>query len=391
MKYYLYNYTQDNELNIKIGLIHFLLDVNKNAQGESFIPANFVRPFFQTQKWNLKSVYQVLFNTGFINKVVTKRGQQKYNYYKVYMIKHDLEEKKLPTWLEYKYNNYVHLLDPKESLPLQRVLNYTINIDFERLEYELSQWKHNKLVNQNIEKEITTQDLWLQIISHNEKVKNNEKTWIKDDYSGRIHHLLTRTPSFLRNFTQNGELEEFDIAQCQPTLLALIEERYNGVENEYSRLFYEEGFDIYKGLNPQNRELGKTEFYNAIFGFGENKKLSKLFPHFYLRLQDIRTKNPELIGISSDNISLKIKEDAIKRKYKVAVYPYYKATSLVCQLLEVEIFENIWKKLLKGKIWFIPVHDAIWGLEKDKEVILRIINDVFSEKFKDSKIKYKIK
>lgn len=391
MKYYLYNYTQDKELNIKIGLIHFLLDVNKNAQGESFIPANFVRPFFQTQKWNLKSVYEVLFNTGFINKVVTKRGQQKYHYYKVYMVKHALVQKKLPTWLVYKYNNYVHLLDSKESLPLQRVLNYTINIDFERLEYELAQWKHNKLVNQNIEKEITAQDLWLQIVVHNEKVKNNEKTWKKDVYSGRIHHLLTRTPSFLRNFTQNGELEEFDIAQCQPTLLALIEERYNGIGNEYSRLFYEEGFDIYTLLNPQNRESGKAEFYKVIFGYGENAKLEKLLPNFYLRLQEIRSKNPELIGISSDNVSLKIKEDSIKRKYKEAVYPYYKATSLACQLLEVEIFEKIWDKLLRNKIWFIPVHDAVWGKKEDKEKIVRIIKGSFSERFRDSQIKYKIK
>lgn len=391
MKYYLHNYTQDNELNIKIGLIHYLLDVNKNAQGESFLPANFVRPFFQSQKWNLKSLYEVLFNSGFINKVVTKRGQQKYNYYKVYMLKHELEEKKLPTWMEYKYNNYVHLLDPKETLPLQRVLNYTINIDFERLEYELSQWKHDKLINQKIEKEITAEELWQQIEKHNEKVRNNKKTWVKDDYSGRIHHLLTRSPSFLRNFTQDGGLNEFDIAQCQPTLLALIEEQFNGVGNEYSRLFYDEGFDIYKLLNQQNRELGKAEFYKVIFGYGENKKLSNLLPNFYLRLQEIRSKNPELIGISSSNISLKIKEDSERRNYKQAVYPYYKATSLACQLLEVEIFEKIWEQLLKDKIWFIPIHDAVWGKKEDKEVILRIIKGSFSERFRDSQIKYRIK
>ena len=67
--------------------------------------------------------------------------------------------------------------------------------------------------------------------------------------------------------------------------------------------FYDEKFDIYKLLNPQNREFGKAEFYKVIFGYGENAKLEKLLPKFYIRLQEIRSKNPELIGISSSNIS----------------------------------------------------------------------------------------
>ena len=82
MKYFKYPYVNNNETDIKIGLIHYILTQNA-SNGQTFIPAKFVQPFFRDEKYSLKDLYQILYGHKFIERVVTKQGTFGLNYYKV--------------------------------------------------------------------------------------------------------------------------------------------------------------------------------------------------------------------------------------------------------------------------------------------------------------------
>lgn len=370
--------------------MHYIL-VQNNTKGETFIPAKFVQPFFRGQKGILIYLYGILYDHKFIKRVVLKQGKSGLNYYKVTINKCTLTSFDLPIPLRYQYLNYVHLLDPNENLKLQNVLNYTIDIDYDTLDIELNKWKIKKLSEHNVEKDISTTELFNKIQSHNDKINNDIKSWSKDEYSGRRHHLLSYSPSFLRNYTNHGKLIENDVTQCQPVLLALLEERYNKIDNDYSKLFYDKDFDVYNYIS-KDREEGKNTFYKMFFGYSENDKLfKKLFPNYSDRLDKIKKEDPSLIGILESDNNLAIKDDNKKAKWIRKNFKYYKAVSLACTKLEVEIFEKIWKELLKKKLFFIPIHDGIYCYEKDVLKVQNIMKKGFEDEFGNTQIKIKLK
>lgn len=387
MKYFEFKYTSNQITNIKIGLVHYLLSYYEN-NGSSYISSSFIQSIFRSPKLSTREVFNILYNKGFIENVNYVRTFNKY--YSVKLINSNLISTELPEKINTQYYNNMHLLDRSDKQAFQKVLNYKITITYEQLEIELSEWKKEKQLQYGIDKNITLDELWNKILTHNNKIDNGIKCWNKDNYSGRIWHFLDQSPSFLRQYTNKGKLIELDIVQCQPILLALIEEKYIGINNEYSKMFYNKDFDIYKLLGKGNRQNGKLTFYNILFGYGDNEELKSLLPNFYERMNNIKQNKPELIGIKSNDSRLKIK-DSSKYSWIDKNWKFYKAINLACQLKEVEIFEQIWSDLFKSKTYFIPVHDAVYIYEKDLTNVTKIIKDRFDNEFKNSKIKYKIK
>lgn len=345
-----------------------------------------VLPFFNN-KLNLIDFYKILYQHGFIQKVDGKVSNNGRRFYNVTMEKSDLEEAELPIKLFYRYLNYIHRLDPAENLRLQKVLDYKIYITDDELQNHLADWKIKKFEQYQLEQNISAEELRVKIDNHNWKVENGYKWWSRDNFSGRRHHLLSYSPSFLREFI-NEDLVEMDIKQCQPALLAILEERNTGW-NPYSSLFYDENFDIYEYLST-NRNIGKRLFYQLFFGYGTEKNnfiIKQKFPEYAERLIDLKY-NPELMGFSERDKRLKLSED---KRFLYKADKYYKSVSLATQMLEVELFEGVWKKLLKDKIFFIPIHDAVYVKRADTRIVKTVIKTEIDKQLRQSKIKIIIK
>jgi hypothetical protein len=382
--------------------MHYLLD-NSQKDGKSFIPARFVQQFFRKEKWNLKDVCDILYNNKFINRVEEHRSHRGFRYYHIFINGHTLKAKDLSVYWEYRYNTYKHYLDTAETIPFQKVMDYTMIIGFKELEEGLQLWKE-EAKDKRLDKNFEAEDVWNQMLKHNNEVRYGFKNWSKDEFGGRRYHFLARMPEFLRHYIKDhSNTIEVDISQCFPVLLALIEEQYNSFDNEYSKLFWDPDFDFYLFLCPEDREKGKDEFYNLLFGYLESARLKELLPAFNERIQDIRKYSPELIGINKTDPALRIegqlkwsggkliKEKVKWEKLKSKFYPYYKSISLSCARKEVKIFEKIWAYLLKMDIWFLPIHDGILCQKEDSEIIQGVVSKFLKEEFADSRIKYKIR
>ena len=154
---------------------------------------------------------------------------------------------------------------------------------------------------------------------------------------------------------------EIDLAQSQPEILGKLLVRQLGNNTFSSTVMHEDIYNYLEHhLNLKSRDKAKDVFYKMIFGkpytYYESE-LFKLFPDIAeWVLKQKTTKNP-------NNPSKKV----------------YSNVAYMLQRQESEIFRELWGKLNKQRIKFVPVHDSVIVREKDYLKTLRIFTNTMSK------------
>lgn len=160
-------------------------------------------------------------------------------------------------------------------------------------------------------------------------------------------------------------------------------------ENDYSNFFMKRRFT--KGLFHFItdyyifQDIFYQQFYSAIYGYELIKEFNDKFPNANQLLWRIKNGGRGLelpfIGFTKDikpkilksdvRLHLECDHPAISRGQ-----PYYRIVPLVCMIREVQIMRQIWKRLKKCNILFLPLTSSV-VVERQYEVATSyIVNDI---------------
>jgi len=143
-------------------------------------------------------------------------------------------------------------------------------------------------------------------------------------------------------------------------------------------------------------EIFEQQFYSAIYGFEHIDEFNKMFPKAHSLLWRIknggRGVEPDFIGFTSNlnpkilkndkRLNLKLNHPALKRGQA-----YYKIIPLVCMIREVKILRDIWRRLKKCDIPFIPLQSSIVIPTIYEKTTIYIFEDIINQHI-DKRLKF---
>lgn len=195
---------------------------------------------------------------------------------------------------------------------------------------------------------------------------NVECFLIRDNFSGRLHTPVTNLPKLFRKqiLLDNENLVEIDISQSQPLILSKLLYQQVG-DNDFTAII-ESGEDIYtyfqKAFTLTSREQAKKLFFRVLFS-KSNNKLNVIFNDANWIKWINRYKRIKV----SDNKNTHTK-------------PHSNLAWLL-QSTEVSIMSQIWLELVKHKISFLTIHDAVLVPESKKVITTHLFNTILSKHF----------
>lgn len=308
---------------------------------------------------------------------------------------------------KYHKNPGKHILSMRKSFEQ----NLKINLE-EALEWLEEQFK-NKKIN------------FSQLYAHTISIEmiNNEEFYFKiNKTNGRLDTNLTNLKSELRQFVK-GNLYSIDCKNSQPLILNFILEYIIQNNNKYKLISSSKNplpppFPLcYPSLGTEgNKMLSKylnikdlevlRKFPLSEDGVNEFRryKLSTFKSDFYEDMAKeyaklhkkplLRKQMKELMYkvFFSSNFSFKEEKKIFKKNYPV-VYEVifrlknsksYNKLAICLQGIESEIFiQNISKKLVENNIIPLTIHDSLVVFEKDINLALKIIENVYLEIFQE--------
>ena len=197
----------------------------------------------------------------------------------------------------------------------------------------------------------------------------------EDNFSKRVHTIITQLPKFLRErniIRLNGEsVCEIDLAQSQPTILAKVLE---GTDYYY---WFNSEADCYlalkKRFNLPTRDSAKVYMFSLMFGtkWGKNHKLfEEMFPQAGSVLSTMKsTYNPNNPNCTKGN--------------------FHSNVAYEMQMRETTIFRGVWKKINNKSIRFLTIHDAVLVPTKDIDMVKAIMQSYLSERFPTAQVNIK--
>lgn len=262
----------------------------------------------------------------------------------------DFYQKRFKSWSDFQKQVYFNTIDIK------------INITAEEYQKEIKEYYENQKIkwinnNENLDKkEIEfnqTITSWYSIIQnwnyHDPRLINE---WCNFDYfSGRFHSIFTWLPSFLRKYTSLGKVVEFDMKNCQPTIISniLVSEDIKFKDSHFIKLV--ENCSIYEDIIIKLID-NNSKYSN--FSFKEKRDEAKIQLLIFMYCVHDSPNSNIFIDLYPD-VGNWIKNKKIQLNKK-------DGNKELCRLLqkeEVKIFSSIWKYLLDNKIKFITCHDAV--------------------------------
>lgn len=193
-----------------------------------------------------------------------------------------------------------------------------------------------------------------------------------DAFSGRVHTPVVNLKSDLRGRLRffGKPVVSLDVKQMQPTILAKSLSEAIG-KNPFSDAVLA-GEDVYDHLLAENSKLktrseAKKFFFELVFGKPRND-IASMFKgdgKWVEWINDYKRKViPENPHSSTTHSNL----------------------AWLLQRNEVFVMRGAWERLMRLKIPFLTIHDAILCLERDEAVVLEILDEVLAGVF----VKYEI-
>lgn len=188
-----------------------------------------------------------------------------------------------------------------------------------------------------------------------------------DKFSGRFHNIFTYLPEYIKyeKYFKNFKLQyEIDVKQMQGLCLGvkLLENNFS-IDCDIIKDL--NSGDIYEKYTTDNidRQIKKRLLYGDLYsGYGT--------PNF----NRFKTRFPPE-GNLLQRLQFTTKLTYINTNIPI---PKRKIIPALLQRKEVEIFREIWKKLLDRRIKFLVIHDAIYCSKDDLNVVYRITNSVLN-------------
>ena len=176
----------------------------------------------------------------------------------------------------------------------------------------------------------------------------------KDIFGHRIHHPLTLVSKNVRpHITLFGQKTNFvDIPQSQPSLLSYFLKKQVG-DNTFSEIL-DNGGDIYELINKEDRDKGKKQFYELLYG-----------------------RNPNISHIVGEKGEKWVNE---LKKTEIQANPSTNGnhTNLawLLQNKESEVMHKVFNQLSYP---FIPIHDEVIVMEQNIEDVTEKLREVLTE------------
>lgn len=191
----------------------------------------------------------------------------------------------------------------------------------------------------------------------------------RDDYAGRLHHVLSSLKKSLREklrFRGGEESVEVDVHACQPTLLMnYFKNEINGGRCKLLELLKGEDFYNYFGevLEVTRKEM-KVITLNFMYTNTSNKyyvnSVNQNVYYFGLLLKEL---DPDLFEFIESFKGYRLRHSSELPR--------------MMQMYEVKIFNKIWSILHELGIEFTTIHDAIKCRKSDALRVKSIMEEVF--------------
>ena len=217
-------------------------------------------------------------------------------------------------------------------------------------------------------------------------------------FAGTHFNIFTNNRDLLKYTTLNEPIE-IGFLYSIPVILA--DQMYKTLgENDYSDFFKKKRFtrSLFQFVDDYYifKEIFYQQFYSAIYGYTRIKEFANKFPKANSLLWRVKnggrglelpfigfTKNitPKILK-TDERLHLEDEHPAIS-----SGQPYYKIVPLVCMIREVIIMRQVWRRLKKCGIIFIPLTSSVVVQKEHEKATTFIFEDVL-KKHIHSKLKF---
>jgi hypothetical protein len=379
-----------------VGVIGYLFVIWRNNYDVSFIPSSFI---IAISKWCKFDIIEFLINTNYI--LLLPSNQKNTRYYTSTGLskieKKDANLYKMKDKILMLYE--VILFDDEVTKWIDKHLHLLNRQNFNHYEHS---YKHIKVDIPQAER--VFYDPFILSIADNygdatvKRYEINEYGYDQNSFAGTHYNIFSNRKELLK-YTSLVEPVEIGIQDSIPVLLADQLYKTQG-DNDYSAFYYKNRFKKAMFRFSLDYDICLDIFYQqlitAIYGYVNVDEFKLKFPKAAKLLRRIKEGGRGLeepfIGFTRDikpvvkkddrRLSLKANHPALKEGQA-----YYKIVSLVCQIREVQIMREYWRRLKLCDIKFIPLISSVAIEQKNEDVAYYIMDDIL-KKHIHNKIKY---
>jgi hypothetical protein len=267
------------------------------------------------------------------------------------------------------------------SFKIKKKLNL---VDRSELNDDVSRYVHDQLNRIGILTDLVPQDNLIDDVEAKDWAPSVFKRQWNVRYGkkvDRMYHALICMPrvsrkNLLFKESPGTQLYDYDIKSCHPVLLLTLSTDPKE-SDDYKRLLDE---DIYNTISREegitkNRDSVKKDFLMFLNGGIRNYFYRYFQSHFPLLLDTISTKGKSMASWAQ-NAEAKIMISGIPTELRVE-------RSFSLPLISPQISTNVstyCQNPQQNDILYIPMHDGWIGIERDEEVIIRLVKEAFYKK-----------
>lgn len=390
IKYKNYNILKFSELQISqyqlcVGIIGYLFLYRKGKNNVSFIPSAFIIALENKCKqkiidWLITNNYIILVTPTHKNKQyyiatgLTKPEKKDPNLYIVTVKLTNLYEQilfddDLTQWID----EHLHLLNRQYFNHYNNAYKHIkINLPYTiRQNYEIEELN---IIDEYGDPSVKDYDI-------------NRFGFDNNKYAGEHLSLFTKHKELI-HYTSVKDPWEVGIFDSIPLILA--DQLYKTIgKNDFSSFYRKGKFKkgLFKTLSDYYlfQEIFEQTFYTAIFGYEHIKEFKDKWPDAHNKLYQIKSGRsdiqPYFLGFTTN-----IKPNILKSDFRLTIksskevmqrgQTYYKIVPLVIRIRIVKIMRDIWKRLKKCEVPFIPLFDSVIVFQDDNKKVQYIFDDV---------------
>jgi len=352
-----------------VGVIGYLFVVSRGGYDVSYIPASFIKRLESKYK---NKIIEFLIDNKYIDLLpsthkntqyyiatgLTKPEKQDAHLYKVNRKLLDLYEVILYDDLLTKWiDEHLHLLNGQYMNHYNSIYKY-IKIDLPQDVRE--RYSYNPIILNVIDEygDPTLKDYYINRFGFDNNKFAGEHLSLFTKYRELLHYTSIVDP------WEVGFYDSIPLVLADQLLKTIGKNDFSSYyrKGKYSKSLFksEKDYDIFD-------EIYDKTFYSAIFGYDHIEQFQKKWPKAYDKLYQIKSGRSDIdyfLGFASNikpkilksDVRLKISENhpAFKRGQA-----YYKIVPLVIRLRIVNIMRDVWKRMKKCDIPFIPLFDSV--------------------------------